>query len=673
MRIFLRKFQEQAKDISPLQVSTLLLSLLYKTADTRAHLADFASHFSVNLADETYTEKDFKELEIFFQNQLLEENEITPELIEKMIFWLIKHQQKGSVHIDVSSLITDRVSLSYKGPFIRPLCAEETLRTMINLFLFNSTTELLDVSVLPPALAQEGKKRNPNFYAFIEQNANTKQSNYYEKTAAEWLALVSEVPGIIYKQPENFEVKSSPDQILKLLCHLLGISSCTSYKELSQLLSTPNRTVTLEQKDTEVLLSIAEKTSEMKEILITARAHFPSGHATIQVQDGDLSDTALYSIETVLSLTMSEKPLQFLPASFMDMKTISAESFKGIIAQQKELLINHKFLEKILTCTREDLKQALLDSGPEISDDFIKNIIRQENSSRPGTTESLLQFCITHTENKPLNPQFLFTAIIYACSPETIKTLLQAGISIQCQDEDKNTPLHYAFRNSDLIKLLLAQGANPNAQNRFGKTPLHDLSTSRTSAEPFLALFDSGLCDFSIKDNEGKTALEYVTNPDIIRPFFTAMEEARISPTKKQLQHLTQQLAITIRRNDTAFLEILLKAGCDVNALLLNSDLQGTSLHEAVWSRASTIIPLLLQTEANPNTRDKFGRTPLHWASCLDRTFDCFQELIASHKCDLRIKDNQGKTALDLARSYNNAFAYAALLKEARNQQIELI
>jgi len=56
----------------------------------------------------------------------------------------------------------------------------------------------------------------------------------------------------------------------------------------------------------------------------------------------------------------------------------------------------------------------------------------------------------------------------------TIKTLVESGISVDSVDYDKRTPLHVAVAARDvaIVEYLLSKGANPNAVDRFGGTPI---------------------------------------------------------------------------------------------------------------------------------------------------------------------------------------------------------
>lgn len=69
------------------------------------------------------------------------------------------------------------------------------------------------------------------------------------------------------------------------------------------------------------------------------------------------------------------------------------------------------------------------------------------------------------------------TQLHYAClnhKYELVKELIQKGININKQDADGQTALYLA-KNSEIIRILLAAGANPNLQEKYaGYTALTD-------------------------------------------------------------------------------------------------------------------------------------------------------------------------------------------------------
>ena len=63
---------------------------------------------------------------------------------------------------------------------------------------------------------------------------------------------------------------------------------------------------------------------------------------------------------------------------------------------------------------------------------------------------------------------------------EAVKQHLDAGADLNAKEEDGETPLHAAvFKgHKEIVELLIEKGADVNAKAGFGSTPLHDAAFS---------------------------------------------------------------------------------------------------------------------------------------------------------------------------------------------------
>jgi ankyrin repeat protein len=92
---------------------------------------------------------------------------------------------------------------------------------------------------------------------------------------------------------------------------------------------------------------------------------------------------------------------------------------------------------------------------------------------------------------------------------KTVQMLLDHGADPTCQNPmDGTTPLHLAS-DPIVIFLLLQKGANPNAKDWHGRTPLHFSVLNKPNIDRISTLLANG-AKLNIGDNDNKTPVDYV-------------------------------------------------------------------------------------------------------------------------------------------------------------------
>jgi ankyrin repeat protein len=184
-----------------------------------------------------------------------------------------------------------------------------------------------------------------------------------------------------------------------------------------------------------------------------------------------------------------------------------------------------------------------------------------------------------------------------------------------------------------LVKFLLEKGADPNARDRNGESPLHRATYSaKGSAEIVAALLEKG-ADPNLADNAGLIPL-YKANTrsnggaakliqnaggrDLVQPLLQAIaasdrdEVSRLLATTPALAKVPDALKNAVAVRDATMVEVLLKNGAEANAR--DAKTGRTPLFEAALSGSKAIVEVLLKNGADAKALDIGQRTALDGA-----------------------------------------------------------
>lgn len=302
----------------------------------------------------------------------------------------------------------------------------------------------------------------------------------------------------------------------------------------------------------------------------------------------------------------------------------------------------------------------------------------------------------------------LMTAAVMGRTP-IVQRLLEAGASLHVRDSIGRTALHLSAIPDDVsdevLRILLAAGADPTATAADGETPLHVAARAGRVAAIDL-LLDRGV-HVGATSNRGRTPLHAaaergrdravvrlidrhatVNAPDATgwTPLLLAIAGVYYATAGVLLDrgadvraaiHSDDGIAggataLTLalgafdglvlddhaprRAFDAVFLERLVRSGADVNA----SDTNGRTALTLMLGDAA-VRGFLLSHGADPNRPDTRGRTALHWAAASDPAV--IVEDLCRHGADLERTDADGATALLVAASEGRVSAMRALLQ----------
>lgn len=186
----------------------------------------------------------------------------------------------------------------------------------------------------------------------------------------------------------------------------------------------------------------------------------------------------------------------------------------------------------------------------------------------------------------------------------------------QITEDYSNISLHFAAEQGNLnaVKYFVEKGADINANNWYGGTPLK-LAVSNGHLDVVRYLVEKG-ASVDLKDSSWN-AKGWV-------PLHFAAHKGYLDIVK-----------------------CLIEKGADVNAK--NNYDSSTPLHEAAQYGHLTVAEELIEKNANINAKDKYGYTPLHSAA-LNGHLAVVKKLIEKG-ADVNVKNNNGQIPLDIARS----------------------
>jgi ankyrin repeat protein len=237
--------------------------------------------------------------------------------------------------------------------------------------------------------------------------------------------------------------------------------------------------------------------------------------------------------------------------------------------------------------------------------------------------------------------------MVYGQAPVPLKTPSEA--------------LHAAVRTGalDEVERLLKSGADVNARDALGSTPLLDAAWSGNAAIAQV-LLSHGADPNARHTESGSTALQYsvlIGNSAMVRLLLKA--GANQSTRYRDNQ---STLHVAAARGNAAVLELLLATHPDLGVLDASGN---TPLDAAILHMHADAAALLIADGADvKRTHPADGRGPIHEA-CMKGLAGLIPSLINAGADPIE-RDRSGQTPLDLALAYKNGNAVAALLKTGR-------
>jgi len=261
-----------------------------------------------------------------------------------------------------------------------------------------------------------------------------------------------------------------------------------------------------------------------------------------------------------------------------------------------------------------------------------------------------------------------FTALIWSAGQgrlPVVNALLARGGDINATSEDRTTALMAAASQGHvrIVRLLIARGAIIDARRADGQTALIR-SAAENRNDSVKVLLASG-ADIEAADARGMTSLIYAAanigaeDPDgLTLPVVETLLSRGARPDHRAGDGSTA-LAWAARKGEQAILQALISKNADVNST--DKDGRTPLMHAAMGGGAPSIAATLIARKANVNARDKQGTTAL--AMTARRRTAGMLRLLLANGADPNRRDNEGATPLFEATRFGRLENVRALLE----------
>jgi len=249
----------------------------------------------------------------------------------------------------------------------------------------------------------------------------------------------------------------------------------------------------------------------------------------------------------------------------------------------------------------------------------------------------------------------------------SVSRLIVKGANVNARDAQGSTPLHCA-PSPEMASLLIANGAMINVVNSQGTTPLH-LAEERKNERLAQVLLKQG-ADASARDANGVSPLYSAQNAQMASDLIK--HGAKVNETDER--GITP-LHVAAGKNRLDVARSLIEQGANVNAR--DRELGNTPLHYAMGLAFPEMALMLLEAGAQINQANAYGYTPLHYTAktgCVRVT----REMLL-HGANPRAVTTFGDSVLDFAINSGNptietmvrqaAITYPAVLNESIARQ----
>jgi ankyrin repeat protein/beta-lactamase regulating signal transducer with metallopeptidase domain len=220
---------------------------------------------------------------------------------------------------------------------------------------------------------------------------------------------------------------------------------------------------------------------------------------------------------------------------------------------------------------------------------------------------------------------------------ELVRRLLAEGADVNAKNQRDMTPLEWGlFRDSltkEVAELLIENGADVNVQGDDGWTPLHSAIDAGPKEDIVEVLVRKG-ADVNLTTKEGETPLHYAVKMGDIDIVKLLLDKGAEFNVKDQDGWTALRRAVFSGRND--MVRLFLEKGADTS-----------SFHMAAFVGDLDRVKSFIDRGTEVDTKDEIGWTALFWAACGGQQE--VAEFLIAKNADINASDGKDRTLLHQA------------------------
>ena len=245
---------------------------------------------------------------------------------------------------------------------------------------------------------------------------------------------------------------------------------------------------------------------------------------------------------------------------------------------------------------------------------------------------------------------------------DAVDALLAHGADANAANEDGATPLHYGADNERMVRALLKHGAKVNVTSKAGVTPLLSAVNRENSVGAARLLLDAGA--------DPKARIVHFDGPYSVLAVAVSGGDPRTVKlliergAEVNVKEGTAPLASAAYTGDVEITKLLLTRGADVN---YDSGFAGSALNFAFYAGHRDIIALLLEHGADVNFKSPMGYAtpPIIWSAYNETGDATFARLLVKRGVDVNTINDAGETALSYALKSGSDTPLVRFLRES--------